>query len=109
VGFFFLGIYAAGNGLASLRVLRTCSSRDCARSRVNAPGLTQEKILEDEVVFTTGEWRTADPASYLRVDRLRPPFDFDNLVERVAVRTIEMNCRHGAAPLVPKISLAALP
>ena len=63
---------------------------DSAHSRVNPRRLTQEKIFENEAVFTTGERRTADPAHHLQVGGLRSRFDFDDPVKRVAVRTIEM-------------------
>jgi hypothetical protein len=64
-----------------------------APSRIRARCLAQQKVLQNETVFATRERRATDPASYLLVDGLRPGVDFDQLVERSAVRAREGNER----------------
>ena len=86
---YFLG----SRGPISIPAFRSCPLRAYARSRVRAACLAQEKVLQNETVFATRERRATDPASYLLVDGLRPGVDFDQLVERSAVRAREGNER----------------
>jgi hypothetical protein len=55
--------------------------------------LTQEKIFQDKVFFAGWERTIANPARYALINSLRPDFRFDNVVNRITVRT--MNYRHG--------------
>ena len=52
-------------------------------------GLTDEKILEDEATFTTGERRAATQASDTWVRLRWIDFDAHKLVMRPAIRAVE--------------------
>jgi hypothetical protein len=50
---------------------------------------THQKILEDEIPFAAGQWRAAIPARYLEINRVGSYFDFDDAIERAAIRAKE--------------------
>jgi len=51
--------------------------------------LTHQKILGDQISFAASQWRAAIPALYLAINRFGSGFDFDDSIERVAVRAME--------------------
>jgi len=51
--------------------------------------LTHQKILKDQIPFTAGQWRAAIPALYLAINRFGSGFDFNDSIDRVAVRAME--------------------
>jgi hypothetical protein len=58
----------------------------------------QQEILEHDFPLARRQWRTAG-AAHLAVDRLRPGFDPDDVIESVTMRAIEMNTlRHEQSP-----------
>jgi hypothetical protein len=54
---------------------------------LNAGSFTQQEILHDEFAFAPLKRAATSTAGYFR--RLRAGFDFDDLIERVTVRTIK--------------------
>ena len=62
--------------------------------------LPQQKIFEDEFPFASRKRSTAATAGDPPIDSLWPSFDFDDLIERVAIRAID-KCRliaHAQSP-----------
>jgi hypothetical protein len=57
----------------------------------------QEKVFEDKLSFPRGERTTAGATGYLARIRLRTGFDFDDLVECLAVRACEWTERRRPA------------
>lgn len=69
-----------------------------------ARSLPQEEILEHELAFPSGKRAAASTARYPAIIRLRSGFDFDDLIERIAVRAREWIERrwpaaHGYVPI----------
>ena len=71
------------------------------RPRIGTSWLTQEKILEDKVSIAARKWRTANAAGYLGIDGFRPGLGFDQVIQRVATRAVEMICRHSSPRVLP--------
>jgi hypothetical protein len=51
------------------------------------PSFPQEGILENEFPFAAGKRRSSHEARYRAVTRFAASFDFDDLLERFAVKT----------------------
>ena len=65
----------------------------------------QEKILHDEFSFTSRKWPAAVLAGDLTLDGVWSGFDFDDVIERVAVRAMKMKpLRHERPPFAAKKS-----
>jgi hypothetical protein len=83
----------------------------CTLPFSDAAGFPQQEILHNEFRFATREWSAASPARYFAISRLRAGFDFDDVVESLAIRAFEKrlagchnarrlaNNRHGAPPV----------
>jgi hypothetical protein len=54
-----------------------------------ATGLSQQEVLEDELAFASGKRSSAGEARQFSKRRLWTCFDFDDLIECLAVRTSE--------------------
>jgi hypothetical protein len=50
---------------------------------------SQQEILEDKSAFASGQRSAAGTARQLAINGLWPGFDFDDLIDSVAIRTIE--------------------
>jgi hypothetical protein len=63
-------------------------------------GVPQQEILDHKLSFTTGKGTTADAACYLAIDCFRSGFDFDDLIQRIAVWAMEcsLSCNHDTPP-----------
>jgi hypothetical protein len=53
----------------------------------------QKKIFQDELPIAGRKWSTANPARYITVNGFRSSFGFDDLIMRVAMGALEMDCR----------------
>jgi hypothetical protein len=56
---------------------------------LDTAGFPQQKILHNEFCFAAGEWPTASAARYFTISRLRAGFDFDDVIESLAIRAFE--------------------
>jgi hypothetical protein len=56
---------------------------------LNAAGVAQQEILYDELAIAGSQRPATDAAGYRAINRFRSGFDFDNMIERIAVRTME--------------------
>jgi hypothetical protein len=56
---------------------------------LDSPSISQQEILDHKFAFATRKRTTAGAARYLTVDGFRTGFDFDDLIKRIAVRTVE--------------------
>ena len=56
---------------------------------LDTPGLAQQEILDDELALAPSKRGAASATRYLAIDGLRPGFDFDDVIECIAVRAIE--------------------
>ena len=62
--------------------------------RLSATRFPQKKIFQDELPIAGRKRSTANPARYFTVNaRLRSGFGFDDLIKRVAMGALEMDCR----------------
>jgi hypothetical protein len=76
---------------------------------LDSRGISQQEILDRKFAFAPRKRATAGAARYLTVDGFRTGFDSDDLIERIAVRAIEINTRsHGALPPLPEPSMIVL-
>jgi hypothetical protein len=53
----------------------------------------QKKIFQDELPIAGRKRSTANPARYFTVNGFRSSFGFDDLIMRVAMGALEMDCR----------------
>jgi len=53
----------------------------------------QKKIFQDELPIAGRKRSTANPARYITVNGFRSSFGFDDLIMRVAMGALEMDCR----------------
>jgi hypothetical protein len=53
----------------------------------------QKKIFQDELPIAGRKRSTANPARYFTVNGFRSGFGFDDLIKRVAMGALEMDCR----------------
>jgi hypothetical protein len=53
----------------------------------------QKEILQDELPIAGGKRSAANSARYITVNGLWSGFGFDDLIKRVAMRALEMDCR----------------
>ena len=60
-----------------------------SRTTFGSSGLSQEEILQHELPLSACKWAAANAAGYLPTNCLRPSFDFDHLIECLAVRKCE--------------------
>ena len=58
-----------------------------------AARIPQKKIFQDELPIAGGKRSAANSARYITVNGLRSGFGFDDLMKRVAMRALEMDCR----------------
>jgi hypothetical protein len=56
---------------------------------LSASCLTQQEVFNHELAISTGKRRTANTAMHFIGEALRSGFDFDSLIQRLAVRTRE--------------------
>ena len=63
------------------------------RPWVRACRFPQKEIFADEHAVLARQWPAAFAAAYLTICGFRPSFGFDNVIKRVAMRAVEMNCR----------------
>ena len=81
------------------RLTRTLSSQMCPRGVLSARSrgrfhlgsrrVPQQEILDHKFAFAPRKWATTGAARCLTVDGFRTGFDFDELIKRIAVRTVE--------------------
>jgi len=55
---------------------------------LDTPGLAQQEILDDELAVAPSKRGAASATRYLAIDGLRPGFDFDDVIECIAVRAL---------------------
>jgi hypothetical protein len=69
----------------------------------SATCFSQHEVLKNKIPFATRKWSAAGSTGYIVVNRFRPAFHFDDLIQRLAVRTRKGNERrwpaHGTAPI----------
>jgi hypothetical protein len=53
----------------------------------------QKEILQDELAIAGGKRSAANSARYITVNGLWSGFGFDDLIKRVAMGALEMDCR----------------
>jgi hypothetical protein len=56
---------------------------------LDSPSISQQEILDHILAFAPRKWATAGATRYLTRDGFRTSFDFDDLIKRIAVRTVE--------------------
>jgi hypothetical protein len=56
---------------------------------LDSPSISQQEILDHKFAFAPRKWATTGAARCLTVDGFRTGFDFDDLIKRIAVRTVE--------------------
>jgi hypothetical protein len=56
---------------------------------LNPTGVPQQKILHDELAFTSRQRSATGTAGWPAIDGFRTGFDFDDLIKRIAVRTVK--------------------
>jgi len=62
--------------------------RSASGSAPRPDGFSQEEVFENKVSFSRHQRAAAGAARYLAIIRLRTGLDFDDLVERIAVRDV---------------------
>jgi hypothetical protein len=89
-------LYARSRDLASFGAIVTMGPFPFLGSR----RVSQQEILEHELAFATGKRTTAGTARNLAIDRFRSSFDFDDLIQRIAVWAMECSlaCNHDPPP-----------
>jgi hypothetical protein len=72
----------------------------CPLPFLDATSFPQKEILHDEFSFAARKWPTTSAARYLAINGFRSGFNFDDVVEGVAIRAPEerptrrcMTCR----------------
>ena len=55
----------------------------------NLAGVPKQKILHDELAFTSRQRSATGTAGWPAIDGFRTGFDFDDLIKRIAVRTVK--------------------
>src|SRR5262245_40429057 len=75
----------------SIRGARVALRAASARSKIgpSPSALSQEEILQHELSISRHKRTTAGTTGYLPIRCLGPSFDFDQLIERIAVRASE--------------------
>ena len=56
---------------------------------LDSPSISQQEILDDTLAFATRKRSATGTAGWPPVDGFRTGFDFDDLIKRIAVRTVE--------------------
>jgi hypothetical protein len=56
---------------------------------LDAASFPQQEILHDEFAVAARQWPAASAARYFAISRLRASFDFDDVVESLAIRAFE--------------------
>jgi hypothetical protein len=67
---------------------------------LDSRSVPQQEILDHKLTFTIRERTTAGAARYLAIECFRSGFDFDDLIQRIAVRAMERSlaCNHDTPP-----------
>lgn len=79
----------------------TISARRLALPFLATDCFSQQNIFEDELAVADWKWPTANAAGKFTISSLWPSLGFDPLIERVAIRALNMSWSHGADSRVP--------
>ena len=76
---------------------------------LDTSALAKQKILDDELTFTSGKWSAADSAGDRAVGNFGIGIGFDYLIERVAILAMEryLTGHHNTAPTINDRSISA--
>ena len=89
-------LYVRSRGLSSFGAIVPMGSFPFLGSR----RVPQQEILDHKLTFATGKRTTAGAARNLAIDCFRSGFDFDDLIQRIAVWAMEcsLGCNHDTPP-----------
>ena len=77
-------VLQSGRGFSFL-----CARQSACAATLDATSLSQQEVFKDEFALATDKRPAANTACYVLKDRLRSGFDFDDVIERLAVRARE--------------------